>query len=171
MPDSSTDASDGATHGRSLVLGIGCRRGVSLEQIEAAVWAALRDMARHDEAAHRASTYIAEHVACIATIDTKAHEPALLAFCQRHALPLKVFCAEEIAACLREHPGLVQSPVVLDHASVAGVCEPCALLAAPGGRLVAAKRAYDGVTVAVADTRRQAGIAAQQFIQPPMRTP
>ncbi|MFX1739659.1 cobalamin biosynthesis protein [Paraburkholderia sp. A1RI_3L] len=165
-----TDAADrAATHrsGRSLVLGIGCRRGVSLAQIEAAVQAALRDVADDDDAAKRASTHIGEHVACLATLDAKAHEPALLAFCHRHALPLKVFSAEEIAACLREHPDLARSPAALDHVGVAAVCEPCALLAARGGRLVAAKRACDGVTVAIAD----AHASRHSPNQPPMRTP
>ncbi|WP_233411472.1 cobalamin biosynthesis protein [Paraburkholderia kururiensis] len=165
-----THAADrAATHrsGRSLVLGIGCRRGVSLAQIEAAVQAALRDVADDDGAAHRASTHIGEHVACLATLDAKAHEPALLAFCHRHALPLKVFSAEEIAACLREHPDLARSAAAIDHVGVAAVCEPCALLAARGGRLVAAKRACDGVTVAIAD----AHASRHSPNQPPMRTP
>lgn len=66
-------ANRAATHrsGRSLVLGIGCRRGVSLDQIEAAVQAALRDVADDDDAAHRASTHIAEHVACLATLEDR----------------------------------------------------------------------------------------------------
>jgi cobalt-precorrin 5A hydrolase len=148
------------------VLGIGCRRGVSLDQIEAAVQAALAGIASHD-AAKRASAGMTEHVACIATLDSKAHEPALLAFCHRHALPLEVFSADEIAACLREHPGLSHSPAALAHAGVAAVCEPCALLAARGGRLVAAKRAHDGVTVAIAD----AHAFQDNPDQPPMRTP
>ena len=120
-----------------LALGIGCRRGVSVEQIQAAVSDVLGDRPWHT-------------VQCIATLDTKAQEPALQAFCAGTGLPLRTFSAAEINDCCQAHPALAHSPVAQDHLGVAGVCEPCALLAAPGGTLLAPKYVRDGVTVALA---------------------
>ena len=119
----------------ALIAGIGCRRGASAEQIDAAVRDALGDALPF--AALRA----------IASIDTKAGEPGLVAFCERHALPLQTFTREQIAAL--DVP-VSTSAVVREHLGVDGVCEPCARLAAHGGELLVTKRARDGVTVAIA---------------------
>jgi cobalamin biosynthesis protein CbiG len=107
-------------------------------------------------------------VACVATLDSKADEPGLVAFCERHRLRLMTFSAEEVQACFARgssdssdscdscdscdssDSSLRASDVVQEHAGVPGVCEPCALLASPGGALVRAKHAADGVTVAIA---------------------
>jgi uroporphyrin-III C-methyltransferase len=124
------------TRVRPLTIGFGFRRDVTLEQIEAAVRMAL---APHG---------IAE-VACIATLQTKAHEPALQAFCEQHRLPLVTFSAQQINACLDDNPSLARSTAAREHAGVDGVCEPCALLALPGARLLHRKAALDAVTVAI----------------------
>jgi cobalamin biosynthesis protein CbiG len=126
-----------AAAARSIVLGIGCRHGVSLDQINAAVHAAL------------GARSIGE-VERVATIASKATEPALIEFCTRHELPLVAFSADAIKACIRANHTLARSPAARTHVGVDGVCEPCALLATPGGRLIAAKHALDGVTVAIA---------------------
>jgi cobalt-precorrin 5A hydrolase len=118
-----------------LIVGIGCRRGVSAEQIEAAVRDALGD------------TLPFEALGAVATIDMKADEAGLVAFCARHALPLRTFTREQIAALdVRTNA----SQAVREHMGVDGVCEPCALLATQNGRLLVHKRARDGVTVAIA---------------------
>jgi cobalt-precorrin 5A hydrolase len=148
-------------HMKRLVVGIGCRRGASVEQIDAAVRSALGPHAIDD-------------IRAIATIDIKAQEPGIVDFCARHALPLHVFSRGEIAAASAlaaagqtsaqasaqtdsqtDAQTTVQpsapSSMVRAHVGVDGVCEPCALLAAPEGRLIAPKRAFDGgVTVAIA---------------------
>jgi cobalamin biosynthesis protein CbiG len=98
---------------KTLSVGIGCRLHSSADQIEAAVRAALGSLAF-------------EQIRTIASIDTKADETGLLEFCARHALPLKFFSREQIAATAVTSP----SAVVHEHLGVDGVCEPCALLAA-----------------------------------------
>jgi cobalamin biosynthesis protein CbiG len=127
-----------ATSG-SLILGIGCRRGVSVDKIDAAVRAALgaRSIRR---------------VKRVATIASKANEPALTEFCARYGLPLVAFSSDAIDACVQANDTLARSPAARQHVHVDGVCEPCALLATPGGTLIAAKLALDGVTVAIAAT-------------------
>jgi cob(I)alamin adenosyltransferase len=74
--------------GKTLSIGIGCRRHISADQISAAVHAALGD-------APLAA------IRCIATIESKAQEPGLLEFCARHALPLQIFSRAEIARASR----------------------------------------------------------------------
>jgi cobalt-precorrin 5A hydrolase len=121
---------------KPLTLGIGCRRFASAEQIDAAVRAAL-------------GAHALDAVRAIATIDAKAQEPGLVAFCARHRLPLVVFTRAQIAE-LAAMPALAPSPAARAHLGVDGVCEPCALLASQGGRLVVGKTVHHGVTVAVA---------------------
>ncbi|MGN6653323.1 uroporphyrinogen-III C-methyltransferase [Trinickia sp.] len=133
---------DVAVGGPSLAVGIGCRRGVSVDQIEAAVRAALTSHTMAD-------------VACVATLESKADEPALVAFCERHQLPLVTFSADEVQACFACHPSLGGSLDVQAHVGVPGVCKPCALLASRGGKLVQDKCTLDGVTVAIAASQTE----------------
>ena len=84
----------------------------------------------------------------VATIDIKAQEPGLLAFCATHDLPLRVIAREQIAQ--RAWVGK-PSEWVRKNVGVDGVCEPAALIASPRGRLLLGKTALDGVTVAVVD--------------------
>ncbi len=139
---------DVAVRAPSLAVGLGCRRGATVEQIEAAVRAALAS------ASISMSPTIAD-IARVATLESKMDEPALVAFCERYHLPLVTFSVDEVQACYADHPSLHGSVDVQVQIGVPGVCEPCALLASPGGTLVHTKYTLDGVTVAVAalDTR------------------
>jgi cobalt-precorrin 5A hydrolase len=118
---------------KPLVVGIGCRKGVSEEQIERAVRYALGadDLARIRE---------------IVTVDLKAEEPGLVGFCQRHGIPLRVISKQQIEArpWVSKPSEWVRQSVGLD-----GVCEPCALIASVRGRLVVPKTTLDGVAVAI----------------------
>lgn len=120
---------------KPLVVGIGCRRNVSVERIAAAIRLAL---------GRRDITEIRE----IATIDLKADEPGLLAFCELHQLPLRVLSSATVAA----RAWVTQpSDWVQQNVGLSGVCEPCALIASPRGRLIVPKTALDGVAVAVVE--------------------
>lgn len=153
---------------KTLSVGIGCRLHSSAEQIEAAVRTAL-------------GTRAFDQIRVVASVDTKASEAGLLAFCARHSLPLQLFSREQIAAITVAKP----SSMAREHLGVDGVCEPCALLAAsaqPGvahatpeapdartpptapraplcapARLLVCKTLHAGVTVAVATTSAHAG--------------
>jgi cobalt-precorrin 5A hydrolase len=120
---------------KSLVVGVGCRKGVEAESVERAVRQALGD---------RPLAEVRE----VATLDLKAEEPGLREFCERHDLPLRVFSREVVAA----RPWTTRpSEWVRRSVGVDGVCEPCALLASPRGRLVVPKTALGGVAVAVVE--------------------
>jgi cobalt-precorrin 5A hydrolase len=122
---------------KPLTLGIGCRRGVSAEQIAAAVTHTLAGRPLSD-------------VHEVATVDLKADETGLLAYCETHTLPLRVFARADLAgrAYVTQPSDWVQQNVGLP-----GVCEPCALLASPRGELIVPKTALNGVTVAVVEDR------------------
>ncbi|MGF6774225.1 cobalt-precorrin 5A hydrolase [Paraburkholderia sp. GAS199] len=135
---------------KTLTVGIGCRRGASAAQIEAAVQAALGSLGVHDMAG----------VGVVATVDLKSDEAGLREFCTRHALPLTLFGRAEIAAAANlGAPGLA-SCAARTHLGVDGVCEPCAVLAATqmcGATVALAlpKTAFGNVTVAIATTQLQ----------------
>ena len=82
-----------------------------------------------------------------ATIDRKAREPGLAAFCAAHRLPLAVFSAEELAQAEGE---FTASPFVQATVGVDNVCERAAVRAAGGGQLLLRKTATGGVTAALA---------------------
>jgi cobalt-precorrin 5A hydrolase len=137
---------------KPLVVGIGCRKGVSEDQIERAVLHALakRGIAGPGGgvgpgALAGGDAGLAE-VRELATVDLKANEPGLLSFSQRHGIPLRVIAKHQIEgrSWVGQPSDWVRQSVGLD-----GVCEPCALIASTRGRLVVPKTALDGVAVAI----------------------
>ena len=117
-----------------LHLGIGCRRGTSCEAIEEAVNQVCRENEIHPKAIRQ-----------VASIDIKADEAGLLAFCAKWGLPVSFYSAQE----LREVPGeYTPSERVLRVTGVDNVCERAAMVGAE--KLLVRKTAMDGVTVAIA---------------------
>lgn len=117
-----------------LHLGIGCRRGTSKETIAAVVEAVLRQNGLDRRA-----------VRCVASIDLKADEDGLRAYCEGTHWPLSFYSAEQ----LRAIPGdFTASAFVCSVTGVDNVCERAALWGA--ARLLVRKNAKDGVTVAAA---------------------
>ncbi len=120
---------------RIAVLGIGCRRGTSQETLEKAFAALCKKLHLWEAAVFQA-----------ATIDCKAGEPGLSAFCAAHNWRLRVFPAE----ALRQVEGdFTASAFVEETVGVDNVCERSAVLAA-GGPLLEKKNAGGGVTLALA---------------------
>ena len=135
LPTDVLPAAPASAHNAApLALGIGCRSGVTLAQVEAAVLAAL-------------GAWPLARVKAVATLDAKAAEPALLAFCAAHALPLQAFARERVSAMGVQSAASVAAR---ERFGVEGVCEPCARLAARGGPLIRGKLVLDSVTVALA---------------------
>lgn len=120
---------------KPLTLGIGLRRGLGAARIETAVQNALR-----------AAACTLEQVREVATVDLKAKEPGLLEWLATRRIPLRVFSSGQLSdRPLTARP----SNWVRSNVGLAGVCEPCALLASPRGTLLVPKFACAGVTVAV----------------------
>ena len=117
------------------VLGIGCRRGTTAEQLESAFSAFC--------AAH---TLAPQCIAAAASIDLKQNEAGLLAFCAAHRWSLSFFSAE----ALQTAPGsFTPSAFVRNVTGVDNVCERAAVLAS-GGSIRIPKQAGGGVTFALA---------------------
>lgn len=120
----------------SLVLGVGCESGVSLD-----------DVARTVDGALHATGLSALSVGVVATLDCKVAEPALQALCAQRGWALHGFTAEE----LRDVAVPTPSRVVEDAVGTPSVSEAAALReAGDGAALVLAKQVRGRVTVAVA---------------------
>lgn len=123
---------------KSLVVGIGCRKGISAEKIKNAIDGALGERSLND-------------VREIATIDLKANEPGLLEYCTQHNIPMRVFSSRDV----KDRPWVTEpSDWVQQNVGVVGVCEPCALMASVRGSLVVSKFRLDGVAVAIVEDKR-----------------
>ena len=119
---------------RLLHVGVGCRKGISKEVVEAAIQTVF---ASHDlDLAAVKGVY---------SIDLKRQEAGLLAACEEHDWPAVFYTAEELRAVVGE---FTESPFVQGITGVGNVCERAALLGAE--KLLVRKTALDGVTVAVA---------------------
>ncbi len=121
-----------------MVLGLGCRRGASPEGLVALAETVLS----------QAGVPPVE-LSAIATIRSRAHEPAIHAVADRFALPILAFDA---ATLERETPRLQNpSDVVFRETGCHGVAEAAALAAAgPRARLLVAKRKSPEGTAALA---------------------
>lgn len=115
-----------------IVAGIGCRRGACAEAIEEAFLLACGQAGISPSAVREA-----------ATIDVKAHEEGLLAFCRARNIPLATYSAEELS---QVEGSVSPSDFVRATVGVDNVCERAAL--ADGGKLIFPKLAHGGVTVA-----------------------
>ena len=121
---------------KNLIIGVGCRKGTSQEEILEAIDQALKkcEGSRED-------------IRCVATIDLKGDEPGLKEACIHLGLPLKIVPIDQI----RSFNGPYQrSSFVKEKIGVEGVSEPCALLAGRRTKLIVAKLKRGKVCVAIA---------------------
>jgi cobalamin biosynthesis protein CbiG len=99
---------------RNLWVGIGCKRGTSKVVIEQAIASVFQAYALAEDT-----------IAGIATIDTKADEVGLLAFCRDRQLPLRLFPADVLRSIAIPNPSSAIDALV----STPSVAEAAALLA------------------------------------------
>lgn len=122
---------------RNLVVGVGCNRNTSADEIEEAVFKVLRDNGLSQKSIRN-----------LASIDAKGDEAGLLGFAKKHDLTIDFFTKEEL-----EKVDFVTAPSrhVMEAVGVGGVCEPAAMLSAKGSMLLVPKVKSGNVTVAVAE--------------------
>lgn len=120
-----------------LHLGIGCRRGTD----ESAIAEAVRQVLEENSIDPRA-------ISCAASVDLKADEPGLHAYCTAQGLPIRFYTAAELMALPGE---FTVSEFVRKTAGVDCVCERAACMGAE--HLIVKKTARQGVTVAIAAER------------------
>jgi cobalt-precorrin 5A hydrolase/precorrin-3B C17-methyltransferase len=125
-------------HPATLTLGIGAERGAEASEVQVLAEAVLTE-----------SGLARQSIACLASLDLKADEPALLALAEAWELPLRVF---EAAALEAETPRLATpSETVFREVGCHGVAEAAALAAAGSeATLVHPKRKSARATAALA---------------------
>jgi Cobalamin biosynthesis protein CbiG len=121
---------------KDLIIGIGCKKGVSSEAVKQSIFHAL----------HMVNLPL-ERIRLLATIDIKSEEPGLLQAAEELGIPLRIVSRQEIAVCEKKHD---KSNFVKEKIGVWGVCEPTALLSGRKTQLLLKKQKYPGVTVAIA---------------------
>jgi cobalt-precorrin 5A hydrolase/precorrin-3B C17-methyltransferase len=118
---------------RNLVVGVGCERGVSVDE--------LLDLLPR-------CNIEADAIACVASIDLKADETAIHQLASRLKVPARFFTAEE----LEQQVHRLQNPskVVFDEVGCHGVAEGAALAGVgTDGELIVAKQKSTRATMAV----------------------
>ena len=126
---------------RSLVIGMGCRRGVPVDELESLLAKALRE-----------NGLSAECLAEIATAEIKRGEPGLEQLAERHGVPLSFLQANELNAVFETNPGAITSKSERAHGLVGvwGVAEPAALLTAGASELLVNRKKTTRATIAIA---------------------
>jgi cobalt-precorrin 5A hydrolase len=124
----------------TLVLGIGCRRGIAFDTLDTFI---KRTLATHQLAF--------QSVAHLATADIKADEAALQMLAQRYSWSFETHTVTALRA-MTEVPN--PSERVQRLVGTPSVCEAAALLSSNGGTLIVSKQKSEGMTLAVA---RKAG--------------
>ncbi|OQY20475.1 MAG: cobalamin biosynthesis protein CbiG [Desulfobacteraceae bacterium 4572_35.1] len=121
---------------KDLIVGIGCRKGKTGNDILVAVNSVL------DE-----KSLPLERVRYLATADVKAEEAGLCAAAKQLNIPLRIISSERIRDCQRNF----QSSVFVEQqVNLPAVAEPAALLAGWRTSLIVQKQACQGITIAVA---------------------
>lgn len=117
---------------KTAVLGMGCRKGAPVEDLETAA----------REALHRAGV-AKEELLAVASIDLKKEEPGLLQLAARLGVPLECFSARELSGVSECGCDFSESEFVREITGVGNVCERAAVKCAEEGK----KRfLYDGET-------------------------
>jgi cobalt-precorrin 5A hydrolase/precorrin-3B C17-methyltransferase len=129
-------------HPPVLALGVGCERGTDPAELSALVQDSLAE-----------AGLSAASVACVASLDLKADEPAVQALARELSVPARFFTAATLEA---QAPRLATpSAVVFAETGCHGVAEGAALAAAgPDGHLVVVKNKSARATCAVAEAPR-----------------
>jgi cobalt-precorrin 5A hydrolase len=120
---------------KSLVLGVGCNRGTSAEEIEQVMKQALTDL-----------KLSIRSVRNVATIDLKKDEEGLLQVCEKYGWELVTYTPDELNTVTLKNP----SDTVYKYTGAYGVSEPAALLSSGAKEWLLEKRKDGNVTVSVA---------------------
>ncbi|BCJ86099.1 cobalt-precorrin 5A hydrolase [Effusibacillus dendaii] len=120
---------------QSIVLGIGCNRGTSMEEIESAVLETLEQQGLSFKS-----------VKCVATISLKKDEAGLLAVCEKYGWPLQAYEPDQLNQVDFPNP----SETVYKYTGAYGVSEPAAMLAANTDQLLVEKVKSGNLTLSIA---------------------
>ena len=122
---------------RCLIVGIGCRRGKSYEQLRDFVRETLEELGLRREG-----------VCALASIDVKKEEPGLLSLAAELGVPLVTFSAQQLEEAELDGWTFAESDRVREHVGTGNVCERAAV-AAGAGKILRGKTSGDGMTICV----------------------
>ena len=122
---------------RCLIVGIGCRRGKSYEQLRDFVRETLEELGLRREG-----------VCALASIDVKKEEPGLLSLAAELGVPLVTFSAQQLEEAELDGWTFAESDRVREHVGTGNVCERAAV-AAGVGKILRGKTSGDGMTICV----------------------
>lgn len=121
---------------KNKILGVGCRKGTSMEHIERIVKEVLEE-----------NKILPLGIRKMTSIDLKKEEPGLTEFSQKWNLPFETFTSEQLQ---KAEGDFSASVFVSKITGVDNVCERSAILGSIGGVLLIKKQVRDGVTIACA---------------------
>lgn len=125
---------------RNLIIGIGCKKGKSKEEIERAVIHFLRRNGRSILS-----------LRCLASLEIKAEEKGILDFCREKEIEYVTVSTEEIRSVESKFS---TSEFVRKVTGVGNVAEACAVISGENSRLVCPKTVYNGITLTLAEEDR-----------------
>ncbi|MED4571448.1 cobalt-precorrin 5A hydrolase [Brevibacillus agri] len=118
-----------------IVLGMGCNRGTSAEEIEAVIRETLDEL-----------QFSLKSVKALVTIELKKDEAGLIAVCEKYGWPFAWYSPQELNQVEISEP----SETVFKFTGAYGVSEPAAKLYAGVDELVLTKKKSGNVTISVA---------------------
>jgi cobalt-precorrin 5A hydrolase len=122
---------------KSIIIGIGCKKGEKEEHIIVAISSALKK-----------SGLNLSQVRQLATVDFKKSEKGLKDASNKIGIPIRFVSYNEIKNFAGEYN---RSCFVKKKIDIEGVCEPCALLAGRKTKLILPRTKINGVMVAIAE--------------------
>lgn len=124
---------------RTLVAGMGCRRGASLEELEELLTTTFDS----HNLAHRS-------LSCIATAELKRNEPGIQELAEKYGVPVVYYSSDELNSVFEGRNPPTPRPQVRQLLGMWGVSEPAALLAAGSDKLLVPRVKTGRATIAVA---------------------
>jgi cobalt-precorrin 5A hydrolase len=124
---------------KNIIVGVGCRRGMTADRIIVAVKSSIAE-----------AGVALDRVRYIASADVKADEPGLIEAARTLGIALRFIASDEIRESTLDFD---KSRFVEQSVNLPAVAEPAALLAGRRTSLILKKKAYQGITVAIARER------------------
>ncbi|MEA3424342.1 MAG: cobalt-precorrin 5A hydrolase [Bacillota bacterium] len=120
---------------KKIVVGIGCRKGISKDHIIESIYSMLKKYKIHEKA-----------IFCLATIEIKANEKGLLEAAKELGVQLKIVSVDDIGEIENRFEG---SAFVKKSIGVYNVSEPAGCICSDNGEKIVGKTKLSGVTVSI----------------------
>lgn len=126
---------------QNIVIGIGCRKGKSRDDIEREVLKALKTV-----------NLTIDRVDQLSSADIKKNELGLIELAEAYEIPINFIETDRIREF--DFEDISSSDFVKSKFGIGGVCEPTALISAgESSKLIYKKTAFNGVTIAIASSK------------------